>query len=121
MTKESTRDAFRLWAFHSYYQVYREEKNLSLRFVMALVASSRPVSDEMIEAWRASKKELRALRRAQDSPRTRLRWPDYWQAVFDAILRHIRADAEFRAWEVPGAAEDGAEEPADADAEGALA
>ena len=99
MTPERTHEAFRLWAFHAYYGIYREEKNLTVRFAKALVASSRPVSEQTVAAWRAAKDDLNELRGRQNEPATRLAPVAYWRAVFEAIRRHTGRDLTFRAWE----------------------
>lgn len=46
------RDRFYCWAFHTYYEfAYRDVQDHNLRFALAIVASSRRVSDERIAAW----------------------------------------------------------------------
>lgn len=92
-TKE---DDFRLWAFNMYYRAYKEELDLSKRFVRAIVESSKPVPAEMILAWRAARREIRKIDIAlRDRQITREDWAKQIQA---AILSHTGATVPDRAW-----------------------
>ena len=43
---EKIESAFRLWSFRIYYRrSFKEERDLTLRFLKALVASSKPIRD----------------------------------------------------------------------------
>jgi hypothetical protein len=59
-------DAFRLWAFHVYYdKAFAHEQNLTVRFANAIVASSRPVKNPALrEAFKAEAKKAKEETRA---------------------------------------------------------
>jgi len=94
---DTPEDAFRLWAFSLYYKAYREDLDMTRRFVRALVESSRPVAPSMIEAWTRAREEIaefgRALKAGEISR-------DEWSALIQAaILDHTGVNMKPRAWE----------------------
>lgn len=56
--------AFRLWAFHTYYErSLTTVADNSARFAMAIVQSSRPVSREQIMEWASKIDEVKKANR----------------------------------------------------------
>jgi len=54
-------DKFRLWAFHQYYDhAYRHVEDLTIRFVYAIAASSRPIPPQALPKWRAQMVVIKA-------------------------------------------------------------
>ena len=93
----TTEDGFRLWAFSLYYKAYKDELDMTRRFVRALVESSRPVAPGMIVAWAAAKEEIAEFERARKAGEITLEeWADLIRA---AILDHTGVNMKARAWE----------------------
>lgn len=62
---EKLEDAFRLWAFNTYYaRSFASEPDLTLRFAKALVESSQPIPDRSaLLTWRNSKPRRPSIHR----------------------------------------------------------
>ena len=89
-------DEFRLWAFAMYYKAYKEELDLTKRFVRALVEASKPVATEMIEAWLAARREIRQIDYARTAKEiTREEWA---AQIHAAILSHTGVEVRDRGW-----------------------
>ena len=93
---ESPEEQFRLWAFYQYYRAYRAEKNLTHRFIRALVESSKPVPPDRVLAWQAAKGDIDQIERAFRADEiTRGEWSEQIQA---AIKAHTGAVVHNRSW-----------------------
>jgi len=54
-------DKFRLWAFHQYYDhAFHNVQDLTIRFVYAIAASSRPIPRQALPRWQAQMVVIKA-------------------------------------------------------------
>jgi len=93
----STEDAFRLWAFSTYYHEHREDLDMTRRFCRAIVESARPVAPGMIAAWKAARKEITAISRAEREGK--IDSAESARQVREAIQAHLGVTYRDRAWQ----------------------
>jgi len=89
-------DYFRLWAFDVYYRAYKKERDMSKRFVRAIVEASKPVAPTMVRAWKAARREIRRIEKTYAAKQiTREEWA---AQIHNAILSHTGVEVRDRRW-----------------------
>ena len=83
---------FHLWAFHKFYDMDKNNHDLTMRFVRAVVLSGRPVSDAKILQWAKAMDDIAKHRKYNRAD------PDRRET--ERIIEHrLGVKVTYRAWE----------------------